>query len=97
MKLLNNKTTKEILRDCLKVVPFMKENNKNLSIKITRKMILNEFRKNKNIQDLKKINDLRRLAIEGMSNYYVNMVKQQYLNNKDFYDNESKMLEEELK
>ena len=94
---MNHKTSKEILRDCLKVVPFMKENNKNLNIIATRNMIKSEFRKNQNEQDLQKINDLRRLAIVGMSNYYVNMVKEQYLKNKDFYDNESKMLEEELK
>ncbi len=36
MKLLKNKKTREILRDCLKVVPFMKENNPSLNVKITR-------------------------------------------------------------
>lgn len=40
MKLLNNKSTKEILRDCLRVVPFMKEQNQNLNVNITRKMII---------------------------------------------------------
>ena len=51
MKFLKNKSTKEILRDCLKAVPYMKETNKNLNIQSIRKMILSEFRKNRHIQE----------------------------------------------
>ena len=36
MCIINTKSTKEILRDFLKIVPFMKENNPSLDIYKTR-------------------------------------------------------------
>ncbi len=49
-------------------------------------MILYEFRRNKNVVDRDHIKKLRECAINGMSNYYVHLVKEQYEKNKDFYD-----------
>jgi hypothetical protein len=94
---LDFKSTKAILRDCLKVVPFMKENNQNINISLTRKMILSEFRKNKEVQNQSQIEMLRKNAIIGMSNYYVNSIKEEYIRNKHIYDRETQLLEEEIK
>lgn len=39
-----NKSTKEILRDFMKIVPFMKENNPSIDIAKTRQMIIKQFK-----------------------------------------------------
>jgi len=47
--MLPQKTTKNILRDCLKLVPNMvKEEQKVLAV---RKLVIQEFRKNKDLTD----------------------------------------------
>ena len=46
MCMIANKSTREILRDFLKIVPFMKENNPSLDLYKTRQLIINQFRNN---------------------------------------------------
>lgn len=76
MKYLPEKSTLEIFRDCLKLIPRMvDERNK---IQAVRKLLKNEFLKNKNVQDQTKIDDLRFNAIRGISNYLIFKVKDQY-------------------
>eukprot|EP01015_Nassula_variabilis_P008004 TRINITY_DN1625_c0_g1_i5.p3 TRINITY_DN1625_c0_g1~~TRINITY_DN1625_c0_g1_i5.p3 ORF type:complete len:115 (+),score=33.17 TRINITY_DN1625_c0_g1_i5:64-408(+) len=79
MSLLAKRTTKEIFRDCLKVVPFMlQEPNK---IAVVRRMFIQEFRKNQHETDNEKIEELRQNAVRGLSNYLIFTVKDEYLKN----------------
>ena len=76
------KTTLGLLRDCLKVVPFMTNSNNPKINSNVRSMIMAEFRKFEHLQDEAEIEKKRMIAIKGISNYYVYSVKELYLKEK---------------
>lgn len=80
------KTTLGILRDCLKVVPHMTQSTNPAVLKNVRSNIMNEFRKNKDLVDEKEIEQKRMVAIKGISNYYVHLVKDLYQQEKKYED-----------
>eukprot|EP01017_Pseudomicrothorax_dubius_P005298 TRINITY_DN11305_c0_g1_i1.p1 TRINITY_DN11305_c0_g1~~TRINITY_DN11305_c0_g1_i1.p1 ORF type:complete len:121 (+),score=30.76 TRINITY_DN11305_c0_g1_i1:67-429(+) len=83
-EMLPRKGTKEIFRDCLKLVPKMIENKEKVAA--TRLLIVREFRKNKDIADETTVEALRMNAIRGISNYLVFTAKDEYMKNKSHYD-----------
>ncbi len=76
MKYLPEKSTLEIFRDCLKLVPRMVTERP--KINAVRILIKREFEKNKTEADAEKIDSLRFNAIRGISNYLIFMVKEEY-------------------
>ena len=79
MNLLPNKSTREIFRVCLRLIPkMMSEPNKIIAV---RKLVKHEFNKNKFEKDQEKIESLRYNAIRGISNYLLLTVKQEYEKN----------------
>ncbi len=79
MNFLPNKSTLEIFRDCLRLIPKMvHEPNKVLAV---RKLVKNEFLRNSKEKDPEKIQSLRYNAIRGISNYLLIMVKDEYVKN----------------
>jgi hypothetical protein len=87
--MIPQKTTLGILRDCLKVVPFMTGSNNRTKNAAIRAMIMSEFRKNIELTDATEIEQKRMIAIKGISNYYVHTVKEMYLKQKEQEENES--------
>ena len=80
--MMPTKTTLGLLRDCLKVVPFMTNSNNPKINSNVRSMIMAEFRKFEHLQDEAEIEKKRMIAIKGISNYYVYSVKELYLKEK---------------
>lgn len=76
MKYLPEKSTLEIFRDCLKLVPRMVIEPP--KINAVRLLIKREFEKNRKESDSEKIDSLRFNAIRGISNYLIFMVKEEY-------------------
>ena len=75
MKYLPEKSTLEILRDCLKLASYMGDNK--TKIYRIRKQILAEFRKNRFVVEEDQIDKLRFNAIKGVSNFTIYTVKEQ--------------------
>ena len=89
MNLLPNKSTLEIFRDCLRLIPKMvQEPNK---VRAVRSLVKKEFHKNRLETDPEKIEALRYNAIRGISNYLLLTVRAEYERNPDLF---SKNLEE---
>ena len=98
MNLLPNKSTLEIFRDCLRLIPKMvHEPNKVIAV---RKLLKQEFFKHRNEKDPEKIQSLRFNAIRGISNYLLIIVKDEYQKNpknKMFYqEEEEEVIDEEV-
>lgn len=95
MNMLPNKSTREIFRDCLRLIPKMvHEPNK---VTAVRRLVKNEFYKNKHITDPEKIQSLRFGAIRGISNYLLLTIKDEYQknpNNKLFFQESEDEIEE---
>ena len=85
MNLLPNKSTLEIFRDCLRLIPKMvQEPNKVIAV---RSLVKREFNKNRFEKDPEKIEALRFGAIRGISNYLLLTVRAEYQKNPDLFKN----------
>lgn len=85
MNLLPNKSTLEIFRDCLRLIPKMvHEPNK---VRAVRALVKKEFHKNRLETDPEKIEALRFNAIRGISNYLLLTVRAEYEKNPDLFKN----------
>ena len=85
MNLLPSKSTLEIFRDCLRLIPKMvHEPNK---VRVVRSLVKREFHKNRFEKDPEKIEALRFGAIRGISNYLLLTVRAEYAKNPDMFKN----------
>lgn len=85
--MLPNKSTLEIFRDCLRLVPKMVQEPK--KVVAVRRLVKLEFSKNRHEKNPEKIQQLRFNAIRGISNYLLLTVKEEYQknpNNSQFFD-----------
>lgn len=80
---LPHKSVLSILRDCLRTVPLMVGKENSTKIKAVRSMVISEFRSKRHLTDPKQIEVAREAAIKGISNYYIFMVKDAYLKQKE--------------